>query len=590
MTMEQTRPATDSDFPFGPDHQTWTEILRSQGLTNGQAGQVSGPIKNPTVVYPEEPGLDARDFQIAGHAMTDTQRHKALDAMEKYLIHKRDHMLGYQFNQDTDGTRVDLSRFLDCHINNMGDPFDRGGYKPNTRVAERAVLDYYASLWNAKWPHDARDGESFWGYMTSMGSTEANLYAMWNARDYLEGKALLKTTADGEDTLTYVEPAPYDKKDKFFVPVAFYSQDTHYSFGKGMRVLGIHNVFAAAHKFDYDCPIEGGWDTCREGVPSNADGEIDVDKLIKLIKLFVSKGHPILLSLNYGSTFKGAHDSVDEICGKLLPIFEPEHLEHQLTYGSGQTVTRRRFWIHVDGALGAGYGPFMRMASANPDAFGWTPEVHLPEFDFGLRVTTKSRKSVDMVSSISMSGHKWPGVPWPCSIYMTKVKYQMAPPAEVPVIGSKDTTFAGSRNGFSPLVMWNHLAQLSYTDQVERCRVATELVQYLERRLNELNITPSLEVARTPGSFSVRFRRPNKRILAKWSMSTVGSLVHAFVMPSTTRKEIDELIYDLQASDAFSPLTPATKTPDPLAALPAVKLAKGVVPLDTVPVRGRGME
>ncbi|MEU5538461.1 histidine decarboxylase [Streptomyces sp. NPDC020362] len=597
MTVDQSGPQAVADFPFGPAHETWEEILQSQGLHNGQAGLVSGPIKNPAHEYPEEPGIDARDFQIAGHALTEVQRRKALDAMEKYLTYKRDHMLGYQFSQDTDGSRRDLSRFLDFNVNNMGDPFDRGGYKPNTRVAERAVLDYYASLWHAQWPHNPKDGESYWGYMTSMGSTEANLYALWNARDYLSGKALLKTTSDGGETLTYVEPETSAKDEKFFTPVVFYSQDTHYSFGKGMRVLGMYNVYGAAQKFKYikeKCPIDGGWESCRDGVPSNANGEVDIEKLVSLVGFFAKHGHPILVSLNYGSTFKGAHDNVEEVCSKLLPLFKDKHLEHELTYGSKKKVTRRRFWIHVDGALGAGYGPFMRMASAEPHVFHWTPEVKLPEFDFGLKAKTNKGKIVDMVSSISMSGHKWPGVPWPCSLYMTKVKYQMAPPAEVPVIGSKDTTFAGSRNGFSPLVMWNQLAQLSYSDQVERCRIAMELAEYMESRLKELDITPALEVARTPGSFSVRFRRPNARLLAKWSMSEVGDHVHAFVMPSTTREEIDELVYDLQTSDAFIEPAPPIRLKDSLeaqlAALPAVDLADGFISLGGVPLSGRGME
>nr|WP_168505946.1 hypothetical protein [Streptomyces sp. S1D4-11]QIY93955.1 hypothetical protein HEP87_07590 [Streptomyces sp. S1D4-11] len=55
------------------------------------------------------------------------RRRKALGAMERYLAYKRDHVLGYRFGKDTDGTRLDLSRFLDFHVNSMGDPFDRGG-------------------------------------------------------------------------------------------------------------------------------------------------------------------------------------------------------------------------------------------------------------------------------------------------------------------------------------------------------------------------------------------------------------------------------------------------------------------------------
>ncbi|MGW0882525.1 hypothetical protein [Streptomyces sp. NPDC002671] len=94
--------------------------------------------------------------------------------MEQYLADRRDHMLGYQVTQDMNGYPTDLCRFMENHVNNIGDPFQSGGYKPNSKVAERAVLDYYAALWNAKWPHNSQDPESYWGYMLSTGSTEGN--------------------------------------------------------------------------------------------------------------------------------------------------------------------------------------------------------------------------------------------------------------------------------------------------------------------------------------------------------------------------------------------------------------------------------
>ncbi|GHI06341.1 hypothetical protein AQI88_18540 [Streptomyces cellostaticus] len=601
MTTKESPSQAAPEFPFGATGETWLSILESEGLADGQPAYVTSPLKEPKEVYPPEPGIDAADFELQPRGLPPERRKKALDAMATYLINKRDHMLGYQFNQDTDGAQLDLSRFLDCHVNNMGDPFDHGGYKPNTRAAERAVLDYYAALWKGKWPHNPKDPESYWGYMISMGSTEANLYAMWNARDYLAGKALLKPKTK-DDSLHFVQAAPPKDNPNALIPIAFYSQDTHYSFGKAMRVLGIENFYAAA-KNRYpndDCPLGGEWPTEVPSKPSSkkglddGPGEIDIDKLVPLVSFFVEKGHPILISLNFGSTFKGAHDDVELVCKHLLPIFDKKGLvERELEIIKGKPEVRRGFWIHVDGALGAGYGPFMRMASEKPEVFGWTPEAELPAFDFGLKVHAKKLgKDIDMVSSISMSGHKWPGAPWPCGVYMTKVKYQLAPPAEVQVIGAKDTTFAGSRNGFSPLVMWDHLAQFSYKDQVERIRVAQEMAQYLERRLKELKAPVSLNVARTPGSLSVRFRRPNARICAKWSLSSVGQNVHAFAMPSTTREKIDELIFDLQASDAFTitKKPPIVELEEILAAVEAVELAPGAISWGAVAFTGRGME
>lgn len=534
-----------------------------------------------TAVPAVDPGaeLDARDFALPTSGLDDERRLHALDTVDEYLSRKRRHLVGYQATQDMQGCALDLARFMPNNINNLGDPFQSGGYKPNTKVVERAVLDYYAALWNAERPHDPADPESYWGYMLSMGSTEGNMYALWNARDYLSGKALIQPPTAPFDALRYVQAAPDRHNPNAHRPVAFYSEDTHYSFAKAVRVLGVETFHAVGlEKYADECPLVDPATGLREWpteVPSSpgpsgrswdGPGEIDVDALVVLVEFFAAKGHPVFVNLNLGSTFKGAHDDVRRVCERLLPVFERHGLiRRQVAYGTdpqtGEPLVdlRRGFWIHVDGALGAGYAPFLRMASQDPAAYGWTPEVELPEYDFGLRLPTAEFGDLDMVSSIAMSGHKWPGAPWPCGIYMTKVKYQISPPSQPDYIGAPDTTFAGSRNGFSPLVIWDHLSRHSYQDQVDRIRSAQELAGYLERRLRELEQETGVDLwtARTPGAVTVRFRKPSPGLVAKWSLSSQDvlmvpgdessrrSYVHVFVMPSVDRTKLDALLAEL---------------------------------------------
>ena len=54
-----------------------------------------------------------------------------------------------------------LKEYLGTHLNNIDDPFRNGSYLVNTKWMERNVLDYYASLWNAKWPHDPNDRREY---------------------------------------------------------------------------------------------------------------------------------------------------------------------------------------------------------------------------------------------------------------------------------------------------------------------------------------------------------------------------------------------------------------------------------------------
>ncbi|MDH6128682.1 histidine decarboxylase [Kitasatospora sp. GP82] len=624
MTDVTSRPHQLPQVPFGSDGETWQQILESQGLSNGHAAPVSGPIGDPQAMYPVEPGLETRAFELPASGLSDAKRRKALSSMELYLADRRDHMLGYQVTQDMNGYPTDLSRFMENHLNNIGDPFQSGGYKPNTKIAERAVLDYYAALWNAQWPHDPRVPESYWGYMLSMGSTEGNMYALWNARDYLSGKALIESTEPTTfGALRYVQAAPHIDNPNAFHPVAFFSEDTHYSFAKAVRVLNVDTFHAAGEAlYPGRCPLTDAdgrplkeWPTevpSRRGPSGNSadgPGEIDIDALETLVKFFAGNGHPIMISLNYGSTFKGAHDDVRRVCERLLPIFEENGLlERPVQYGKDPKTgeakidLRRGFWIHVDGALGAGYGPFMRMAYEDP-RFGWTPEVDLPEFDFGLTLSSEDDNQIDMVASIAMSGHKWPGAPWPCGIYMTKVKYQLMPPSQPQYIGSPDTTFAGSRNGFSPLVIWDHLARHSYQDQVNLIRHAQDLSIYLENRLRQLERKHRVKLwpARTRGALTVRFRRPSDKLVDKWSLSTEDVFMvpkkpetrrryaHIFLMASTTREKIDAFLAELERECADQ-LLPAVEALPTLAAEAPVELADGVLSLAAVPGPGRGFQ
>ncbi len=526
---------------------------------------------------------DPSDFVLDGRGVPPDRRDTVLRRLAAYLADRRDRMLGYQVTEDMDAYQRDIGQFLTSHINNIGDPFQESGYKVNSKVVEQAVLSYLARLWHGK-PYDPRDKDSCWGYVLSMGSTEGNMYALWNARDYLSGKRLLgEGEGAGKQTaVRYTTPSEAPENPNAYSPVIFYSEDTHYSFAKAVRVLDLP-TFSEMGRAEYpdDCPLGGPWpDEVPSALPSDGKpdeqfpsfgpGSVDVDKLAQLVRFFASKGHPCIVSLNFGSTFKGAYDDVRAVCDKLLPIFaEYGLLKRRVPYGEDDHDVRRGFWIHVDGALGAAYVPFLAKAAHDP-RYEYVPEVPVPEFDFGLTSTAPgTNEAVDMVSSIVVSGHKWMGAPWPCGALMTKTKYQMQPPDNPEYIGSLDTTFAGSRNGLSPIVLWDHIAQHPDDRQIALSMHAQRLASYLVEKLRRLEhrlehqFGPGgLWIDRTPLAITVRFRRPNPALVAKWSLSTVTMrmrptdrdprhLAHIFLMSSVTEAKIDAFVADLHAPDAF---------------------------------------
>lgn len=550
---------------------------------------------DPCAVYPRVPGIDCRLFQLGdGGVPSDTYR-AALQQLLSYETRQRDDFLGYQANQKLD--YKGLAAYLDYHVNNIGDPFQSGNFTVNAKWMERAVLDYYARLWRARWPSNAKDPESYWGYVLSMGSSEGNLFGLWNGRDYLAGKALLEepsADARAREQSLHGRPraprrlvwrqaaAPADSPNAY-TPVAFYSEDTHYSIIKAMRVLAIPTFYELGTRlYPNENPLGGPW---PEEVPSvdggAGPGTIDVAKLAVLVEFFAERGYPILVCFNYGTTFKGAYDDVEQAGHALMPIFERYGLDRRrVEWERGKFDWRTGFWFHVDGALGAAFMPYLEAAHAQ----GQFP-TRGPNFDFRL----------PFVHSISMSGHKWIGAPWPCGLYMTKIKYQLRPPDNPAYIGSLDTTLAGSRNGFSAMLLWDYHARHGFAWQSAKAIETQKLAAYAYDQLKKLEarLRMDLWVERSPLSLTVRFRACNAALVFKYSLSGEALYVggqeraynHVFAMESATRERLDRLMADLAKPGAFPPQE------ELLAAEPATpeqQVSAGGQPLALVPHFGRG--
>jgi histidine decarboxylase len=443
-----------------------------------------------------------------------------------------------------------LSFLFGMHANNVGDPFVDGNCTLNTKVMERAVLDYIARLWRAPSPSDAANPESYWGYVVSMGSTEGNLYGMYNARDYLAGKRLWREPAGN---LTYIRPLPHATNPNAYRPIAFFSEDTHYSIVKIVRALAIPTFFEIGeNEYPGQCPINGGrWP--REVPSSNGNagsGTVDIDALAALVEFFAERGFPPLVVLNYGSTFKGAYDDVEAAGKRLMPVLERCGLATRaVPYDPGDSSkldTRTGYWIHVDAALAGTYMPFIEMAHA-----AGRLRERGPNFDFRL----------PFVHSIVTSAHKWPGSPLPGGVYMTKRKFTIAPPDNPEYIGAPDSTFSGSRNALTPAILWSYYAATSYEQETGKVVAAEDRAAYFEGRLRELEGTlpGPIWVARSPLSLTIRFRRPNDAIVFKYSLSAeslpvdgeMRPYVHVYVMQSVTKARLDLLLADLKQPAAF---------------------------------------
>ncbi len=197
--------------------------------------------------------------------------------------------VGYPCSQDFD--YPELAPFLRFALNNVGDPFGESIYRENTFAFEREVIGFFQKHLRAP------EGQT-WGYITA-GGTEGNLYGLFLARElYPEG-------------------------------VVYYSEHTHYSAAKIVRVLGARSIM----------------------IRGQENGEIDYEDLRETLKLH--RDVPPIILANIGTTMHGAVDDLSKIRALL------------------KDLAVARSYIHADAALSGMILPWV----ADPQPFGFDAGV-----------------------------------------------------------------------------------------------------------------------------------------------------------------------------------------------------------------------
>jgi histidine decarboxylase len=179
----------------------------------------------------------------------------------------------------------------------------------------------------------------------------------------------------------------------------------------------------------------------------------------------------------------------------------------------------RERYIHSDAALCGAYAPFL--------------DPH-PAFDFE-----------DGADSISISGHKFVGCPMPTGVVLARKHNVQRIARSIDYIGTLDTTISGSRNGFTPLILWHRLKQLGIEGLRSRATRSLQVAAYAERRLQEAGIP----AWRNPNAITVVFPKVSAAVREKWQLATQGDISHLIVMPGITEQRVDAFLEDVRAAD-----------------------------------------
>ena len=231
-------------------------------------------------------------------------------------------------------------------------------------------------------------------------------------------------------------------------------------------------------------------------IRTQENGEIDYEDLRETLR--IRRDAPPIIFANIGTTMKEARDDIGVIRG----ILDELAIESR--------------YIHCDAALCGGYAAFLEPR---------------PAWDFE-----------DGADSIAISGHKFIGAPIPCGIALARRGHVDRIGHSVAYIGSVDTTISGSRNGFTPLLLWYAIHSLGLEGMRRRVRASLEVAAYAEQRFKNIGI----DAWRNPQALTVVFPQPPEAVCHKWQLATAGGFSHIICMPHVRREQIDQLIGDIE--------------------------------------------
>lgn len=234
-------------------------------------------------------------------------------------------------------------------------------------------------------------------------------------------------------------------------------------------------------------------------IRAQKNGEIDYDDLRETLK--IHRDVPPIVFANVGTTMTEARDDI----ARIREIMD--------------SLAIRERYIHSDAALSGGYAPFLQPR---------------PAFDFA-----------DGADSISISGHKFLGAPMPTGVVLARKHNVSRIARSIDYIGTLDTTISGSRNGFTPLILWHRIKTLGLEGIRERAMRSLETAAYAEEQLKAAGIP----AWRNPNAITVVFPKLDAAVKEKWQLATQGDISHLIVMPGITKQQIDAFVEDVRAAD-----------------------------------------
>ncbi len=229
-------------------------------------------------------------------------------------------------------------------------------------------------------------------------------------------------------------------------------------------------------------------------IESQENGEMDYDDF----EVKLDSSRPVIINANIGTVVKGGIDNLDKIESILLK----------------KGVTN--YYIHCDMALNGMILPYLEGA---------------PNIDFKRNI-----------GSISISGHKFIGVPIPCGIFITRNNLAKKTKTHIEYLDTSDNTIMGSRSGLSAIFLWYAIQERGHAEFHKEANECIANAKYLHQKLQDINYPSWLN------DFSniVYFKKPSEEIIQEWQLAKNGDFAHVVTMQHATKEKLDLFVESLK--------------------------------------------